>query len=180
MNLPNYITLSRILLIIPVLYLVSPQESPSNWIALVLFVIAGVTDHLDGFIARKTGTSSAFGGLLDLIADKLLVSITLFFILSSSNNHDLILPSLIIISRELIISSLRQFLAEDLGSNPIKVSLIAKSKTTIQITDLYFLIISPNFDENFYLITVCLFWLAAYLSLHSLLRYVKVYKNLIK
>jgi CDP-diacylglycerol--glycerol-3-phosphate 3-phosphatidyltransferase len=84
------------------------------------------------------------------------------------------------LSRELIISSFRQFLTEELGNNPIEISFIAKCKTTIQITALSFLIISPNFGEYFYTTTIFLFWLAAYLSLYSLYDYVKGYKNLIK
>lgn len=180
MYIANYLTLTRIVLIFPVLYLATSQDSSSNWIALGLFIFAGITDHLDGFIARKTGTSSPLGGLLDLIADKLLICIPLFYLIPFTNDQLLFLPSLIILSRELIISSFRQFLAEELGNNPIEVSFIAKSKTTFQITALSFLIISPNFGEYFYIITVLFFWLAAYLSLHSLYDYVKGYKNLIK
>ena len=180
MYIANYLTLTRIMLIFPILYLATFQDSTSNWIALGLFVFAGITDHLDGFIARKTGTSSPLGGLLDLIADKLLICIPLVYLLSFSNNQDLIIPSLLIISRELIISSFRQHLAESLGHNPVHVSFIAKSKTTFQITAISFLIISPNFGVHFYSITIILFWLAAYLSLHSFFGYVKAYKNFIK
>jgi len=176
----NYITASRIFFIFPVLYLVSDQPSISNWIALVIFVVAGITDHLDGYIARKTGTTSSMGGLLDLIADKLLICVPILYLLSFNDNKDLILPAIIIVSRELIISSFRQFLVESLGSNPIKVSFIAKSKTTIQITALSFLIISPNFQESFYQLTLILFWLAAYISFHSLYEYFKTYKNALK
>ena len=180
MYIANYLTLTRIILIFPVLYFATFQDSTSNWIALVLFVFAGITDHLDGFIARKTGTSTSLGGLLDLIADKLLICIPLLYFISFISYQSLLLPSLIILSRELIISSFRQFLTEELGNNPIEVSLIAKSKTAFQITALSFLIITPNFGEYFYIITVSLFWLAAYLSLHSLYDYIKGYKNLIK
>ena len=180
MHLANLITITRIILILPVLYLASPYESTSNWLALGLFIFAGITDHLDGFIARKTGTSSSLGSLLDLIADKLLICIALFYFISFANNQLLVIPSLIILSRELIISSFRQFLTEQLGSNPVQVSLIAKSKTTFQITALSFLIISPNFGDYFYLITIILFWIAAYLSIHSLYGYIIAYKNLIK
>tara|TARA_X000001036_G_C20395186_1_gene690309 strand:- start:188 stop:730 length:543 start_codon:yes stop_codon:yes gene_type:complete len=180
MYIANYLTLTRIMLIFPVLYLATSQDSTANWIALGLFIFAGITDHLDGFIARKTGTSSSLGGLLDLIADKLLICIPLLYFISFNSYQSLLLPSLIILSRELIISSFRQFLTEELGNNPIEISLIAKSKTTFQITALSFLIISPNFGEYFYMITVLLFWLAAYLSLHSLYNYLKAYKDLSK
>lgn len=176
----NYLTLSRVFFIFPVLYLVSDQSSITNWIALVLFVIAGITDHLDGYIARKTGTTSAFGGLLDLIADKLLICIPIIYLLSFDDNLGLVIPAIVIVSRELIISSFRQFLAEILGKNPIKVSFIAKSKTTLQIIALSFLIISPNFHETFYFLTTVLFWLAAYISMHSLFQYIRAYKNFIK
>ncbi len=176
----NYITISRILLIFPVLLLASPEPNPNNWIALVLFVIAGITDHLDGYIARKTGSTSTFGALLDLVADKLLIIITLFYFISFSSNLSLILPSIIIISREIVISSFRQLIVEKVGTNPIKVSFLAKSKTTVQIFALSFLIISPNFGQLFFLLTVLLFWTAAYISLHSLYEYLITYKNLIK
>ena len=72
----NLITISRIFLILPVLLLVSEEKSLSNWFALLLFISAGITDNLDGYIARKTGTQSSTGALLDLMADKLLVVIT--------------------------------------------------------------------------------------------------------
>lgn len=176
----NYITISRILLIFPVLILASPESSPDNWVALILFIIAGITDHLDGYVARKTGSTSSLGAILDLLADKLLIILTIFYFISYDSSLLLILPSLIIIIREIVISSFRQFLAENEGENPIKVTFIAKSKTTLQIFALSFLIISPNFGQLFFSITICLFWLAAYVSIHSLYVYLKTYGNLIK
>ena len=179
-HIANLITISRIILILPVLLLVSEENNLSNWLALLLFVLAGITDNLDGYIARKTGTQSSLGALLDLIADKLLVVITTSYLISYETNEYLLLPAMIIISRELIVSSLRQFLTEQQGSNPVKVSFIAKSKTTLQIMALSFLIISPNFGEIFNYLTICLFWLAAIVSICSLYGYIKTYKNLIK
>ena len=176
----NYLTISRILLIFPVLVLSSPEPDPTNWLALVLFVIAGVTDHLDGYIARKTGSTTNLGALLDLVADKLLIIITIFYFVSYASNLFLIIPSVIIIFREIVISSLRQLLAEKEGENPIKVTFLAKSKTTLQIFALSFLIISPNFGQSFFILTTIFFWLAAYASIHSLYTYIKTYANLIK
>ena len=176
----NYLTISRIILIFPALILTSPESSPNNWMALLLFVIAGITDHLDGYVARKTGSTSDLGALLDLVADKLLIIITIFYLVSYASSILLIIPCIIIIFREIVISSFRQLLAEKEGENPIKVTFIAKSKTTLQIFALSFLIISPNFGQPFFLLTICLFWLAAYVSLHSLYGYLKTYKNLIK
>ena len=176
----NYITISRMVLIFPVLILATAEPGLNNWIALILFVSAGITDHLDGYIARKTCSTSELGAVLDLVADKLLIIVTLFYFISYESNLFLIVPSLIIIIREIVISSLRQILAEKEGKNPLKVTFIAKSKTTLQIFALSFLIISPNFGQPFFLLTICLFWLAAYVSLHSLYRYLKTYRNLIK
>tara|TARA_B000000475_G_C15943047_1_gene425541 strand:- start:12 stop:548 length:537 start_codon:yes stop_codon:yes gene_type:complete len=176
----NYITILRIFLIFPVLILSSPESNPINWIALILFIIAGITDHLDGYLARKTGSTSTVGALLDLMADKLLIIITLSYFISYESSLFLLIPSFIIIIREIIISSLRQFLTEKEGRNPVKVTLIAKSKTTIQIFALSFLIISPNFGQPFWILTIFSFWLAAYISLHSMYGYIKTYRNLMK
>lgn len=176
----NYITMLRIFLIIPVLILASPESSSVNWIALILFVIAGITDHLDGYVARRTGSTSRLGALLDLVADKLLIITSLFYFVSYESSIFLIMPSLIIIIREIVISSFRQFLAENQGYNPVKVTLLAKSKTTIQIFAISFLIISPNFGQPFWFLTLVLFWLAAYVSMYSMYEYVKTYRNFLK
>ena len=176
----NYITTLRILLIFPILIMASPEAGPGNWIALVLFVIAGITDHLDGYVARRTGSSSSLGALLDLVADKLLIIVTLFYLISYESSLMLLIPSLVIIIREIVISSFRQLLTEKEGSNPVKVTFLAKSKTTLQIFALSFLIISPNFGQPFWFLTIILFWLAAYVSMHSLFGYIKTYRNLMK
>ena len=176
----NFLTISRIFLIFPVLILASPEYDINNWIALLLFATAGITDHLDGYVARKTGSMSSLGALLDLVADKLLIIITLLYFISYQSSILLIIPSIIIVIREIVISSFRQVLAEVEGENPIEVTLMAKSKTTLQIFALSFLIISPNFGFLFFLLTVSLFWIAAYISLHSLYGYIKTYQNLLK
>ena len=176
----NYITILRIILIIPVLILASPEPSSFNWIALMLFIIAGITDHLDGYVARRTGSTSSLGALLDLVADKLLIITSLFYLVSYESSLLLIIPSLVIVIREIVISSFRQFLAENQGFNPVKVTLLAKSKTTLQIFAISLLIISPNFGHMFWLLTIIAFWLAAYVSVHSLYGYLKTYRNLMK
>ena len=176
----NYITILRIILIIPVLILASPESSSFNWIALILFIIAGITDHLDGYLARRTGSTSSLGALLDLVADKLLIITSLFYLVSYESSVLLIIPSLVIVIREIVISSFRQLLAEKEGANIVKVTLIAKSKTTLQIFALSFLIISPNFGQPFWFLTISLFWLAAYVSIHSMYVYIKTYIKFMK
>ncbi len=174
----NYLTASRIFLIIPVLMLSSDQDSFFNWISLTIFAIAGITDHLDGYIARKTRTSSSIGALLDLIADKLLICIVMIWLLHKSAPSTFLIPSIIIISRELIISSMRQYFAEEKGFNPIKVSFIAKTKTTAQIIAISFWLVTPNFGYVFENITLALLWIAAYISIHSLYDYIRSYSKL--
>ena len=119
MNFANFLTISRVILILPVLFFISEDSGLNNWLALFLFVSAGVTDNLDGYIARKTGTESSLGALLDLLADKLLVIITTAYLVSYQTHENLLIPAFIIIFREIIISSLRQFLAEHSGGNPV-------------------------------------------------------------
>ena len=176
----NYLTLLRIFLIFPVLILASPEPDLNNWIALLLFIIAGITDQLDGYVARKTGSTSSLGALLDLVADKLLIIITLVYFISYHSSLLLIIPSMIIVIREIVVSSFRQILTEVKGENPVEVTFIAKSKTTLQIFALSFLIVSPNLGYSFFILTISLFWIAAYISLHSLYGYIKTYQNLLK
>ena len=73
MTFASLITCSRVFLIIPVIYLTSLEQIEFNILALICFLLAGLTDYLDGYVARQTDTESAFGALLDLLADKLLV-----------------------------------------------------------------------------------------------------------
>ena len=174
MTSASYITLLRILLIIPIIYLIS---SSKVYFALFLFILAGLTDYLDGYLARKTGKTSSLGALLDLLADKLLVCIVLIWCVFLSKAILLIIPTIIIISRELIISSIRQFLVEKTGENVIKVTYVAKTKTTIQMIAISFLILSPEMDLWFYKTSIILIWLAALISVYTLYNYFKSYRN---
>ena len=174
MTSASYITLLRILLIIPIIYLISTSKVYS---ALFLFILAGLTDYLDGYIARKTGKTSSLGALLDLLADKLLVCIVLIWCVFLSDAILLIIPTIIIISRELIISSIRQFLVEKTGENIIKVTYVAKTKTTIQMIAISFLILSPEMDLWFYKTSIILLWLAALVSVYTLYNYFNSYQS---
>ena len=177
MTLASYITSLRILFILPIIYLTSLEDFESNLLALFLFVIAGLTDYLDGYVARKTRSESPLGALLDLLADKLLVCITLVWLMTLNKDLGFTIPTLIILARELIISSVRQYIVEKAGSNNIKVSLVAKSKTTIQFIAISFLIISPNLGVFIYYITFSLLWIAACISLFSLYDYLQSWKE---
>jgi len=174
MTLASYITLLRLVLIFPILYLMSISQ---EYLALGLFVLAGLTDYLDGYVARLTGKETSLGALLDLLADKLLVCLVLIWCAFLSGSILVITATLMIISRELLMSSIRQFVVEKAGKDPIKVTYIAKSKTTVQIVATSFLILSPEMNIYFNQISVLLIWIAAFISMYSLLDYFESYKE---
>ena len=178
MTIATYISLLRIILILPVMYFTYNGETlVASIIALALFLIAGLTDYLDGYIARKTQTESNLGALLDLLADKLLVCIVLIWLVYILQNELLIFPVLLILFRELVVSSFRQWIVENIGKNPVEVTYIAKSKTTLQFMAISFLILSPHLGILFNQLTVTLVWIAAFVSLYSLFNYAKTYKD---
>ena len=99
MNFANFLTISRVILILPVLFFISEDSGLNNWLALFLFVSAGVTDNLDGYIARKTNSESTLGEILDPIADKLLIVFVLIGLSINLNSYLIGFISATIISR---------------------------------------------------------------------------------
>lgn len=132
-QIPNFLTSFR-LVVIPVLMLsFYIPGMVANVIAAVLFAIAAITDYFDGYFARTLKAQSNFGKCLDPIADKLLVIVAIVMLINF-NGHDLwiLIPGMIIICREVLVSGLREFLAELHVSVP--VSKLAKYKTAVQMT----------------------------------------------
>ena len=176
MTLASYISCLRIALIVPIIYFLEQgfwSEEPSfyNYFAFILFIVAGLTDYLDGYIARKTDTETQLGALLDLIADKLLVSLVMVWIVYLTTDPWITIPALIIVSRELVISTLRQYIIEKEVKRELSVSFIGKSKTTIQIIAISMLILAQEI-EGIYALAVIAIWFAAIFSLYSLFTYV--------
>ena len=171
MTFANLITFSRIFLIIPVIYLTSLEKVEFNFLALICFLLAGLTDYLDGYVARKTNTESSLGALLDLLADKLLVCLTLVWLITLNNSLIFVIPVLIIVLRELSISSIRQYIVEIDGTNNLEVSYIGKSKTTIQFIAISLTIIAPGMGFYFFIISIMFLWLASLISVISLYKY---------
>ena len=165
-GLPNLLTLSRILVIPLIVGFIWYGEDTYRWIAFGLYAFAGITDYLDGYLARSLNQHSDFGRLLDPIADKLLVGAVLLILcaLDHISGYSL-LPALIILLREILVSGLREFLAEIQVRMP--VSKLAKWKTAFQIGSLGFLIVGAAGPE--WLPTVLigegLLWAAAILTL---------------
>lgn len=139
-SLPNVLTLSRIVVIPVLVGLFYVPGDIVRWIACGLFVAAGVTDYFDGYLARRWSQISPFGRFLDPIADKLLVSAVILMLVARDVIQGLVvLPALIILCREVLVSGLREFLA---GLNVgLPVSRLAKWKTMLQMLALGFLIV---------------------------------------
>ena len=171
MTFATLITFSRIFMIIPVIYLTSLERIEFNFLALICFLLAGLTDYLDGYIARKTNTESSLGALLDLLADKLLVCLTLVWLITLNNSLIFVIPVLIIVLRELTISSIRQYIVEIDGTNNLEVSYVGKSKTTIQFIAISLAIIAPGMGLYLSILSIIFLWLASLISVISLYKY---------
>ncbi len=143
-NLPNILTFSRILAIPLVIGLLLFVNDPlGSWLAFAVYTFACITDFFDGYLARAWHQQSAFGRFLDPIADKLLVASVLLVLVGIDRISGLtVLPAAVILCREILVSGLREFLAEVRVSVP--VTALAKWKTTIQMLALGFLLVGPS------------------------------------
>jgi cardiolipin synthase len=140
-SLPNLLTLSRIVVIPLVIAFMFVRADWAAWTALSLYGAACITDYLDGYLARAWDQVSPIGKFLDPIADKLLVAAVLFMLVAVDRLTGVsVLPAVVILLREVLVSGLREFLAPLQVSVP--VSRLAKWKTTIQMLALGFLIVS--------------------------------------
>ena len=167
-SLPNILTASRIL-VIPALVAAFYLPAPSgNWTAFTLFVFAGLTDFLDGYIARATATTSKLGQFMDPIADKLMVAATILMLVAFDRIWGWhVLAALIILCREILVSGLREFLAQ-LGVS-VPVTRLAKWKTAAQMVALAALIVgeaAPDWLPAQAVGLVCL-WTAAALTVQT-------------
>ncbi|WP_194755684.1 CDP-diacylglycerol--glycerol-3-phosphate 3-phosphatidyltransferase [Aliidiomarina indica] len=143
-SIPNILTSFRILLIpvfLAVFYL--PIEN-AHFYAALIFVLAAITDALDGYIARKFEQHTKFGEFLDPVADKIMVAAALIVVVEFHNTLWITIPALIIISRELIISALREWMAEIGKRESVAVSSLGKVKTVMQMIALTGLLWSAN------------------------------------
>jgi len=173
-NLPNILSLLRIALI-PVLigcYFL-PYETASIW-ATIVFVIASLTDWLDGYLARKWNQTSAFGAFLDPVADKLIVAIALVLVLFKTPEWYVLIPVVIIIGREITVSALREWMAEVGQRNAVKVSYVGKLKTAFQMLSIGCLIFHNSlFGLPIYEIGITLLYVASALTISSMWSYLK-------
>jgi cardiolipin synthase len=174
-SLPNWMTGMRIAITPLIAVLIWSDIAPHGYqFALYLYTIASVTDYIDGYIARRLGVESPFGEMLDPIADKLLVAAVLLALASVETSGWLFLvPALIILIREFMVSGLREYLAKQNISTP--VTILAKWKTTAQILALGFLMGAPGFPGFPFAheIGLILLWAAAILTIQTGSGYIK-------
>jgi len=172
MNLPNLLTLSRIVMIpvfVVVFYL------PVEWryiVSALIFALAGVTDWLDGYLARKLNQSTPFGAFLDPVADKLMVAVALAVLIEEHSAALLTIPATVIIGREIVISALREWMAEVGSRASVAVSYIGKIKTTAQMAAIVGLLAFPPGNTLAY-VSIALLYVAAVLTLWSMMLYLK-------
>lgn len=140
MTLANFFTCLRVLLI-PLFMGVYYADFPGNHlIAAGIFVFASITDWLDGFLARRMGQASPFGAFLDPVADKLLVTITLVMLAASYPSPWYIIPAALMVAREVLVSALREWMAENRQRDAVAVGMVGKVKTTVQMLALIVLL----------------------------------------
>lgn len=172
-DLPNCITMFRIILI-PVFVGVFYFNGPwSHIAAAIIFALAGFTDWLDGYLARALGQTTRLGAFLDPVADKLLVVVALVLIVGESDIPYLTIPAAVIVGREVAVSALREWMAEIGKRTSVAVSFIAKIKTAVQISAIVLLLIHVPDDVLFASLGCGLLYIAALLTLWSMLMYLK-------
>lgn len=172
MNIPNILTSLRIVLI-PVFVLIF--YLPYSWAPIatgVVFAVAGFTDWLDGYLARKLNQTSPFGAFLDPVADKLMVAISLALLVESYASWWITIPAIVIIGREIVISALREWMAEVGQRASVAVSYIGKVKTALQMLAIMLMIVTEPYT-TISIAGIVALYLAAVLTLWSMYQYLR-------
>ncbi|GAB1259854.1 CDP-diacylglycerol--glycerol-3-phosphate 3-phosphatidyltransferase [Aurantivibrio plasticivorans] len=174
MTLANQLTLLRIALI-PLFVLVF--YTPFAWhyfVAGLIFSLAAITDWLDGYVARKYNQSTPFGAFLDPVADKLMVVVALVLLVEVHASPAFAIPAVVIVGREIVISALREWMAELGKRASVAVSYVGKVKTTIQMTAIIVLLAFGDLNNQYLTGSgYVLLYAAAILTLWSMLIYLK-------
>ena len=144
--------------------------------AAVVFTIASITDWLDGYLARKLEQTTAFGAFLDPVADKLIVAVALVLLVEIHASAVLAIPAIVIVSREIVVSALREWMAKYSSMRSVAVSLLGKVKTGFQMTAIVILLgCGPaGFDNPAVILGYILLYAAAILTIWSMCEYLKI------
>lgn len=172
MNIPNILTLARIAfipLLVVLFYLPFTWSMP---LTAAFFALASVTDWLDGYLARRWDQATPFGAFLDPVADKLMVAVALALLIERYDAIWLTLPALVIIGREIVISALREWMAEMGKRGSVSVSWVGKLKTTLQMVAIFLLLaFAPGTPVA--MLAVVTLYVAAVLTLWSMIFYLR-------
>lgn len=181
MNIPNALTLLRIILI-PIFAIVF--YLPFKWnhlLACLIFILAAVTDILDGYLARRLKQTSSLGAFLDPVADKLMVAVVLVLLVQRDPRIIMALPAAVIIGREITVSALREWMAELGARSKVAVSIYGKIKTITQMVSLILLTYrDPIWIIPIYLLGQICLYVAVILTLWSLYEYLASAWNKLK
>jgi CDP-diacylglycerol--glycerol-3-phosphate 3-phosphatidyltransferase len=174
-NLPNTLTWLRISMIPAIVVLFFLPYWWADPAACAAFALAGITDTLDGYYARKLGQTSRLGAFLDPVADKLIVAAALVLIVSKDPRWFVVIAAVVIIGREIAVSALREWMAEIGARGRIKVSALGKYKTIMQIVGLSFLLFRRDvFGIPVYTLGLALTAVATVLTLWSMIAYLRL------
>lgn len=173
-GIPNLITLIRIGVIPIFLLCFYLPFANAHSIAAIIFALACFTDWLDGFLARKLKQTSSFGAFLDPVADKLLVASSLLMLVGSHKLHYITIPAIIIVGREIVISALREWMAEIGSRASVAVGVVGKVKTFMQMAAIILLLACHATDSLYRDIGIVLLYLASIMTVWSMIVYLKV------
>ena len=174
-SLPNLLTSLRILLI-PVLVAVF-YLAPVEWRYLassLVFALASATDWLDGYLARKLNAMTPFGAFLDPVADKLVVAVALILLVEVHARAILAIPALVIVGREIVVSALREWMAEYSERRSVAVSFVGKIKTAFQMVAIIVLLAVGPEKTVFVTVGYVMLYIAAGLTLWSMYLYLRL------
>jgi len=159
---------------VPVLVVLWYTPFPGHrWACAALFLVAAITDFFDGWLARRNNLETPFGAFLDPVADKVMVAVALGLLIEHWDKALMTLPAVVIICREILVSALREWMAEMGARGVVKVSWVGKLKTTAQMAAITWLLAFPSGSGPWADLGLALLVLAALLTLHSLLIYLR-------
>ena len=149
-NFPTVLTISRFIFAIFVSVLLFFNSNLAVIIALILFILGSLSDALDGAFARRRSSQSKFGAFLDPVADKFLVFLVLISLVYQRESTIVFIITILIISREIFIMSLREWMANSSNGKTLEVSSLGKTKTILQMTGISMVIATPIIPLSYY------------------------------
>jgi len=176
MTVPNIFTILRILLVPVFMIVFYLPEQWSNVVCALLFAFAALTDWIDGYLARRLKQVSAFGTFFDPVADKLIVSMALVLLVGKHGTAWLAIPATVIIGREIMVSALREWMAELGKRAQVAVSHVGKWKTCLQMLAITLLLLTKKnavLDNGLVVSAYVMLYIAALLTLWSMWLYLR-------